>query len=196
MFATVAKAWDSVGDMESEACMALTNVQYLASNAYADRLKAALSTTNEAMRVNAQLMLGVSHYQRFLETLEEGDMERYCEHMSNAVVQAVPTAADWRYWTARLLYAGSFAARDDFSKSYAILTNCLDSMDALCCVSPANALDVALLSYYELRNISIKEAFKVMAGMSAAELGMGSAATNYANQISPPYRDLVLEFVR
>ena len=45
-------------------------------------------------------------------------------------------------------------------------------------------------------NIDVREAMKVMAGMSAAVTGNGSVATNYANQVPGPYKNTILEFVK
>lgn len=55
-------------------------------------------------------------------------------------------------------------------------------------------LHVAILKHYELSNLSTTNAVKVMAAMSAGELGMGNVMTNLANQVPLDYRNIIFEY--
>ncbi len=48
----------------------------------------------------------------------------------------------------------------------------------------------------ELSNFNTISAMKVFAGLSAAQLGMGCVATNFANQVPADYKVKMLEFMK
>ena len=53
-----------------------------------------------------------------------------------------------------------------------------------------------ILDKYDMTGGGVSEAMKIMAGMSAACLGMGNVASNYANQVSAPHRNTIFEFIK
>ena len=59
-----------------------------------------------------------------------------------------------------------------------------------------NILCNAILAYYEITNANIEIAFKIYAGMASAGIGMGNEATNFANQVATPYRNMILQFIQ
>ena len=44
--------------------------------------------------------------------------------------------------------------------------------------------------------MNVTSAMKVFAGLSAAQLGMGCVATNFANQVPADYKVKMLEFMK
>ena len=92
--------------------------------------------------------------------------------------------------------ASTYAADNDFSIAYQMSTNSIKMIQHTGVVIDTNVLSKAILTYYEMPDIELETAFKVFAGMSAAGAGIGCAATNYANQVSDPYRSTILDFIK
>ena len=92
--------------------------------------------------------------------------------------------------------SAAFSADNNFARSYQMSTNYIQMLHDHGGVAETNALNSAILAYYEMPGIEIDVAFKVFAGMSAAGYGIGNVATNYANQVPAPYRNIILEFVK
>ncbi len=189
-------AWNSVQELESAACYALTNAQYLTSEQYVASLRSCITNSDMAISADAQMILALSSRQRFWDTMDSSMIDVEMQYISNVVENVQLDCSDWRYWLSRLIYAGACADSDDYSQAYCILTNSMSSVHIQTIQSLSNSLPRAILDRYELTDLSVEMSFKVLAGMSAAELGNGMAATNFANQVSAPYREMILRFVR
>ena len=189
-------AWDSVQELEADACCALTNAQYLTSEQYVASLRSCITNSDMAISADAQIMLALSARQRFWDSMDSSMTEVEMQHISNVVASVQLDRLDWRYWISRLIYASAHADVDDYSQAYYVLTNAICSMQTPVIQFETNSLPRAILNRYELTGLSMEMAFKVLAGMSAAELGKGVEATNFANQVSAPYREMILRFIR
>ena len=185
--------WTGVDDFEVEACVALTNSQYLMSVDYTNKLSRALASDNLELRLDARIVLAASEYQRFLDEADVSGLNGEFNQLSNVVIQTSGLTNLWQHWTSRLLYAGSFASHDAYVHSYAMLTNLLERASRSDAVETTNRLHTALLKHYELSDLSTTNAVKVMAAMSAGELGMGNVMTNLANQVPLNYRNIILD---
>ena len=189
-------AWNSIMEMENDICVALTNDNILLSTPFTNQLHLATGSPSEEMKSEAHMLLAINAYQNFLITVDQSWLCRELSHASNAVA-AIGTHADkWQYWMARFLHASAFISTNDYVASYAILTNALDGMAAYPHTNLASLVEGRIMDKFEMPGANMSMAFKVFAGMSAAELGMGGVATNYANQVPLPYRNTILEFVR
>ncbi len=189
-------AWDSVQELEADACCALTNAQYLTSEQYVASLRSCVTNSNLTISVDAQIMLALSARQRFWDTVDSSMTEVEMQYISNVVASVQLDRFDWRYWLSRLIYASVHADVDDYSQAYCVLTNSICSMPTPAIQFATNSLPRAILNKYELTGLSVEMSFKVLAGLSAAELGKGVEATNFANQVSAPYREMILRLIR
>ena len=193
LLSMVAIAWTGVDDFEVEACVALTNSQYLTSAEYTNKLSRAWTSDNLELRLDARIVFAASEYQRFLDEADVSGLNGEFSQLSNVVNQTSALTNLWQHWTSRLLYAGSFASHDDYVHSYAILTNLLERANCSDAVETTNRLHAALLKHYELSDLSTTNAVKVMAAMSAGELGLGNVVTNFANQVPLNYRNIIFD---
>ena len=196
MLAHCVGAWNTVAEMENEVCMALTNDAILLSATFTNNLHAAANSPFEEMRSEAHLLLAINAYQNFLNTMDEGWLHHEMLNTSNAVVAIGSHTDKWQYWMARFLHAGAFASLNDYMSSYATATNALNGLTASSYTNALSTVETCIMRKFEMTGIDISAAFKVFAGMSAAELGLGESATNYANQVPVPYRNTILEFIK
>ena len=97
---------------------------------------------------------------------------------------------------AKFTYAGAQVSMRQYADSYSTLSNTLAEVAAVGYTNETSLVERSLLNKYEMPDLEIVDAMKVFAGMTAAELGMGDVATNYANQVSEPYRNKVIRFIR
>ena len=153
-------------------------------------------TPNTILRVDALLVLSVVHYQQFLDSMDGNLLDLGRANLAEATRTTAAESNSWQYLTSRLLYAGAYAAIDDFNRSLCITTNYLGVAERRNETSRTNALSEALLRYYELPPSDISEAYRVIAGMSAARLGLETMATNFARRVSARHRKIIHEFIK
>ena len=189
-------AWSSIEEMESEVCVALTNDEHIVSQTFTNQLGLATSSASDEMRAEAYMLLSISAYQNFLDTADALWLDHEMSNASNAVVEIGANNNRWQYWMARFTYASAFASELNFTNAYSIATNTLAEISASGYTNESSMVESAILEKFEMPDLHVEDAMKIMAGMSAAELGMGIAATNYANQLASPYRDIILDFIR
>ena len=190
-------AGDSVVEMETDICKALTNNTYLLSSTFTNQLSAALNSSSVEMRSEAYMLLSINAYQNFLRTADDSWLQIEMSNASNAVVAIGIHSNKWQYWTSRFLYASAYCSVPNYERSFAVATNSLHELSCSAYnTNDVNAVERAILDKSELLNVGITDAMRIFAGMSAAELGMGGVATNYANQVPAPYRNVMLQFVK
>ena len=188
--------WTSVSELESEAVNALSTPMNLCQPGFSDNLSCAILSTNRIMRIDAELVRSIVDYQRFLDTADGRLLDSQRQSISNVVDLTCEATNSWQYWMGRLLLISTYAADNDFGVAYLMSTNHIRMLQDCGGLHETNILCNAILSYYEMPNISIDVAFKVFAGMSSAGQGMGAEATNFANQVAAPYNGIILDFVR
>ena len=192
-----ARAWNSVAEMDVDACRALTNESYLLSSTFTNQLATALNSSSEEMRSEAYMLLSIHAYQNFLNTANDSWLQIEMSNASNAVLAIGMNSNKWQYWTSRFLYAGAYCSVPNYEGSFALMTNSLHELSLSAFdTNNVNAVERAILNKSEMLNVGITDAMRIFAGMSAAELGMGGVATNYANQVPVPYRNVILQFVK
>jgi len=189
-------AWDTICEMESDVCVALTNDDFLVSAAFTNQLNSATNASSVEMKSEAHLLLSINAYQNFLNTADDGWLCREMLNASNAVDSIGAHSNKWQYWMARFMYASAQISEQRFSDSYSTLTNALEEILRVGYTNANSDVERAMLRKYEMSDLNITDAMKVFAGMTAAELGMGNVATNYANQVATPYHNMILEFIR
>lgn len=186
-----ANAEISTEEFEGLSIVAMTNNEVLCSGTFSNQILSALATTDLNLRVDGCLMRGIRARHMFLETAESVCLQEERAAVSNAVVLTDDLSDNWRKWVSRLMYAGCYASEDSFAKSYAMLTNGLMRMTAEGFTGSTNRLSGAILRKFEMGDVSILTAYKVMAGMSAAELGLRTDAQAYASQVPTKFADLI-----
>ena len=196
MCSVVACAWNTVTELEAEASQKIMNPVCLLDTNFVSNLNNAAQSTNVIMKVDANLVKSMVYYQRFLATADGQMVDDQKKCLSNAVNLTVGMTNSWQFWAGRFLLASTYAADNDFSIAYQMSTNSIKMIQHTGVVIDTNVLSKAILTYYEMPDIELETAFKVFAGMSAAGAGIGCAATNYANQVSDPYRSTILDFIK
>ena len=196
MCSVVACAWDTAAELEAEASQKIMNPTYLLDTEFVSNLNSTVQSADVIMTVDANLVRSMVCYQRFLGTADGQMVDDQKQCLSNAVNLTVGMTNSWQFWAGRFLLASTYAADNDFSTAYQMSTNSIKMMQHTGVVIDTNVLSKAILTYYEMPDIELETAFKVFAGMSAAGAGIGCAATNYANQVSDPYRSTILDFIK
>lgn len=192
-----ANAWTTLDEMESAICVALTNDASLLSASFTNQLNAVVmnAQTND-MKSVAYMILSINAYQNFLETAEEKWLSIEMQNASNAVAMAGVNADRWQYWVSRFLYAGAYVSDSEFSKAFSVLNRSLSEMSAQTYTNDSSRVERAILEKCEMPGIGIAEAMKVMAGMSAAELGQKDTALRFASQVPERYGNVIREFTK
>ncbi len=188
-------AWNSIAEMESDICVALTNDKRLVGAAFTGQLCSATNSTSIEMKTEAHLLLSVSAYQNFLQSADDKWLYYEMNHASNAVMSIGNKTGTWQYWMTRFSYASAQISVQRFADSYSTLTNALAEMSNAGYTSSGSSVERAILHRYEMPDLDIEGAMKVFAGMTAAQLGMGNAATNHANQVPSIYRNTIMDFL-
>lgn len=189
-------AWTSVSEMERDFCAALTNSEYLLSAAFTNQLSSATNLLTAASRCEVFMLSAIHAAQSFEATAGEHWIQEEMKHASNAVVAIGMQTDKWQYWLSRLVYAGAYASQSNYEGSLRVMTNSLNEIAISGFTNDVSAVGQLILKKYEMPNIDVCEAMKVMAGMSAAVSGYGNIATNYASQVPGPYKNTILEFVK
>ena len=182
-------------NIEDEICLALTNKSYLLSHEFTNSMNAVVASTNALMRCEAYMLLSINAYQNFLETANEEWLAREMSNASNSVNAIGMDTDTWQYWMSRFLYASAYASIDNYGTSLSIASNAVVEVMQFNYTNEVSKVEHAILSKYEMSDIGIVEALKVLTGMSAASLGYTGVATNYAIQVSAPYRSVIYEFL-
>lgn len=189
-------AWDSVSEMETDFCLALTNGDYLLSAAFSNQLSSATNLTSAESRSEVFMLSAIHAAQNFEVTDDERWIQEEMKMASNAVVVIGMQANKWQYWMSRFVYAGAYASQSDYGKALFVMTNSLSEISVSDCTNDVSPVCRAMLRKFEMPDIGVFEAMKVMAGMSAASIGERIIATNFANQVVAPYRSIILEFAQ
>lgn len=189
-------AWDSVSEMETDFCLALTNGDYLLSAAFSNQLSSATNLTSAESRSEVFMLSAIHAAQNFEVTDDERWIQEEMKMASNAVVVIGMQANKWQYWMSRFVYAGAYASQSDYGKALFVMTNSLSEISVSDCTNDVSPVCRAILRKFEMPDIGVFEAMKVMAGMSAASIGERIIATNFANQVVAPYRSIILEFAQ
>lgn len=188
--------WTSIAELELNASLDLANPENLFDQGFSNSLNCAIQSTNQIMKIDAKLVQAIAHYQRFLNTADGCFMVDEMQCLSNVVNMTIGMTNSWQFWTGSLLLAGAYASVNDLGTAHQISTNHIRMLQDREIQQETNILFSAILAYYEITNTNIEVAFKVYAGMASAGLGMGSEATNFANQVASPYHNMIVEFIR
>ena len=183
-------------EFESAAYTALTNKEFLLGTLFSNKLDVAESSSALNVRVDSALMKGVRARQMFFESADSEFLDTEMAFLSNAVSLTSFMTNNWRKYIASLMYAGCHATVNSFDYSYGIITNTMAVADDEGFNGTTNQMCMRILSKFQMTGLSVNSALNLMAGMSAAELGMGNVATNYANQLPATYRNMIFDFMR
>ena len=182
-------------EFEQIAASALTNAGVLVSCDFSNLVSRAESDTNEWMRIDAALVKSVIHFQMYLDLSDVNQLSLDYVCVTSAVHATEGRTNLWQFWSSRLLLSGVEAARENFAASFVLATNCAALVGADASGLATNRLAMAVSRYYELPESDFAESFKVLAGMSAAQLGNRSEAIKYASQVSTKYGTLIHRFM-
>lgn len=188
-------AWTTYPEFENSAIQALENPQMLTDSVFTNQLAEASMSSNAELRVGALMLRGICARQDFLSNANAASLDLEMNLISNAVEDAQVMTNRWQFAVARLLYAGTYTSRNDFGRSYLILTNGLATMSADTGSIETNALQTAILQRFDLVGLTVPMAYKVLAGMSAAGLGLKNKASEFAEQLPFRYSEMIHKFM-
>ena len=191
-----ALAWNSLAEMDVDVCRALTNNVFLMSESFTNQLNAACNSGSDEMKSEAYMLLSIHAYENFLHTADSDWLRPEMFNASNSVEAINMHTNKWQFWMSRFLLAGACCSVSNYEMAYALTTNSIQLLASSGYTNHASMVEHAILRKYEMDGLEVADAMRVMAGMSAAELGMGDMATNFANQVSTPYRNIIFDFVR
>lgn len=192
-----ANAWRTLDEMESDICVALTNDSRLLSASFTNQLnEVVMDAQANDMKSVAYMILSINAYQNFLETTDEKWLSIEMRNASNAVVTAGVNTDRWQYWVSRFIYAGAYVSDSKFTQAFSVLNRSLSEISAVNYTNDSSRVERAVLKKCEMPGISIAEAMKVMAGMSAVGLGQKEEALRFASQVSERYGNVIREFAK
>lgn len=191
LLATRGGAWTSYPEFENSVIQALDHPQMLLDSSFTNQLAESSTSSNADLRIGSLIVRGICARQDFLSNANAASLDLEMNLISNAVEETMVMTSCWQFATARLLYAGTYTSRDEFGRSYLILTNGLASMNS----AETNALQSAILRRFDLAGLSLPMAYRVLAGMSAAGLGLRVKAFEFAEQLPSKYSEMIHEFI-
>ena len=194
LLATRGGAWTSYPEFENSVIQALDHPQMLLDSGFTNQLAESSTSSNVDLRIGSLMVRGICARQDFLSNANAASLDLEMNLISNAVEETMVMTSCWQFATARLLYAGTYTSRDEFGRSYLILTNGLASMGGTMNSAETNALQSAILRRFDLAGLSLPMAYKVLAGMSAAGLGLRDKAFEFAEQLPSKYSEMIHEF--
>ena len=100
-------AWNSIDEMESDVCIALSNRNYLVSEIFTSNLNSATNSSSIEMKTEAHIILSISAYQNFLNTADDGWLWHEMQNASNAVASIGIHTNKWQYWMAKFTCASA-----------------------------------------------------------------------------------------
>ena len=194
--ANSALAWNSIEEMESGICFAMSNKVELMSSTFSNKLEKAISSNSSEMKTEAYIVKSIIAYSKFLESSDDMWLTQELCNATNAVRVIGDSCDKWQYWMARFMYANAQISLNRFSDSHCTLTNALCRIVAEGYTNEPTRVEALILKKYEMPDLRIVDAMKVFAAMTAVQLKMGSVATNYANQVPVKYKEQIIEFMR
>lgn len=185
-------AWTSEAEMDAEVCTALAAGKDAWRPAFVSQLQEAATNGRSAeMRCEASMLLSLSAWQSFLDTMDEAWMGREMAYATNAVEQIGTATNTWQYWMARFVHAGAHASNCRYVQALSILGDSIDRMTREHGTNEVTDVERAILRLFEMPDLVTVDAMRAFSGMSAAALGDGNAATNFAVQLPPRYRTMI-----
>lgn len=194
-----AKEQSDTERFEDECCLALRNAEVMSEVRFKDRLLDTVSSTNNVvMRVDAMLVLALSEYRQFRDSMDVSHLQAWHAWSTNALEAAfaAPGVESWQYTCACFLDAAYYASKNDFKTSYWKLTNAIDVVSRVALYNEPNRLEIAVSDFYRMDGAQALTAVKILAGASAAKLGYSVVATNLAEQVPEPHRTRVMELLK
>ena len=187
-------AWTSETEMDAAVCTALAAGKNAWSPAFVSQLQETATNASSAkMRCEASMLLSLSSWQSFLDTMDETWMGREMAYATNAVEQIGTATNTWQYWMARFVHAGAHVSRCNYARSLSILGDSTDRMTREHCTNEVTDVERAILRLFEMPDLKTVDAMRAFAGMSAAVLGDGNTATNFAVQVPLHYRTMIFK---
>lgn len=189
-------AWDTIAGMDVDVCRALTNNAFLMSASFTNQLSVACNSGSDEMKSEAYMLLSIHAYENFLHTADSGWLRTEMFNASNSVEVIGVHTNKWQFWMSRFLLAGACCSVSNYERAFAVATNSIHLLVVSGYTNQTAMVECAILKKFEMDGLGVADAMRVMAGMSAAELGIGDVATNFANQVSTPYRNIIFDFAR
>ena len=195
LLSVVSFGWNTECELETDASLAIASSERLLDSEFTNKLSIAIASSNKMLKVDAELVQSIVCFQQFQDTADGRFVDFEVASLCNAVNLTSAMTNAWQFWTARMLLACAYAADNNFKDSYRVCTNCIAKIQNAGKGLESNKLSMAILSYYEMPDIDVATAFKVLAGSAAACMGQGSSAIKYSNQVPAKYKAIILEIL-
>ena len=188
-------AWQNVAELESAAIVAFSNATVLTGTSFTNQVYKALSSDSAELRISAAPVSSAVHDQLFKDEANRQWLDKSFALLTNALDSSSSCTNYSNFWMTRFLLAGNYAARMDYESSSSICTNLIAMCEDGSVSVATNEFTRSIMSYYNMSGLDFSSAVKYVAGLSAAELGMGTVATNLSEQVASPYKEEILEFL-
>ena len=190
----VARGQDEAS-FEQDIAGVLSNSTLLTSEEVTNRIWQAYNATNDELRLSAAIAKSAVEYQLYATTADRSWADASVRTLTNAIVCCAALSNDCRFAVCKVLSAGNSASLRRYMEAYQISTNVINDIASGRNVEVTNEFLVAVFRHYKLDGLDVLTASRYIAGMSAAEMGWASVASNFANQVSSPYRQEIYEFL-
>ena len=159
-----------------------------------NRIYEACLSEDPSLRLSASLAKSAVEYQCYLNTSDRAWACRSVSTLTNVLTQCVALRESERYAVCSVLAAGNYAMLKRYEEAFCLSTNTATVAERCQSNWVTNGYLTSVFRFYKLDGLNVVGAAKYVAGMSAAELGLRAAATNFAEQVSEPFRQEILEF--
>lgn len=186
-------AWTGEQEFIVAATNAIANKDIVVGAAFGEELISfSNSSTNEWLSRTISIVDAYRNLCIFENTASESNLVASMNISSNITSSTASTPNDWHFWAGRLLFAGAISLSADESSAYSTLTNALlFGGSANADNAGTNAVMRSLIDAFEMEDLSGDQAFRALAGVSAAISGHSTAATNIVSDLPQKYRGMV-----
>lgn len=191
--AVAAFAWTSEQEFIVAATNAIANKDMIIGEAFGEELTSfSNSSTNEWLSRTISIVDAYRNLCIFENTASESNLVVSMNISSNITGLTASTPNDWHFWAGRLLFAGALSLSANELAAYSTLTNALlFGGSANANNAGTNAVMRSLIDVFEMEDLSGDQAFRALAGVSAAISGHSTAATNIVSDLPQKYRGMV-----
>lgn len=196
VMANHALAWQSVSEFETGIVGALSNNLVLTSRAFSDSLtNFIVRPFNDETGMAARLVNGVRESRLYIETMDEGHLDKSYAIATNVCSLTEGQEASWLCWQSELLRIGCCALRNDMVGAYIASSNALVRIRASSFGGSTNVISRALLGYYKSQNLTMEQSIRALTAMSAGLLGHKEEALSLSSDLPPSHKIPIMNVI-
>ena len=181
-------AWGGASEFECAVTNALSNKEYLTSEAFSNYVHQCASQSDDVeLALSATLVLAVSQFEKYEQTVDVAFLEASRHSVSNVLSSPSLTTNMWQYWHARMMEISHMGTDNNLQGAYLVASNTWSAIQASGFVDSTNVISRALLRYHKIGDdMTIKSAIALFTALPAAMTGRQDEAN--ALKAYLPYR--------